>query len=62
MDEFQDTNFIQNKWLNLLVNDNLKNICWVLVMMTNQFIVGEGQKLKNFLTFDQIYKIVKYLN
>ena len=28
VDEFQDTNFIQNKWLNLLVNKN-KNICCV---------------------------------
>ena len=28
VDEFQDTNFIQNKWLNLLVNDN-QNICCV---------------------------------
>ena len=28
VDEYQDTNFIQNKWLNLLVNEN-KNICCV---------------------------------
>ena len=28
VDEFQDTNFIQNKWLNLLVNDR-QNICCV---------------------------------
>ena len=28
VDEFQDTNFIQNKWLNLLVNNN-QNICCV---------------------------------
>ena len=28
VDEFQDTNFIQNKWLNLLVNEN-QNICCV---------------------------------
>jgi len=28
VDEFQDTNFIQNKWLNLLVNSK-KNICCV---------------------------------
>ena len=27
VDEFQDTNFIQNKWLNLLVNTK-QNICW----------------------------------
>jgi DNA helicase-2/ATP-dependent DNA helicase PcrA len=42
VDEFQDTNFIQNKWLNLLVNEN--KIFVVLVMMINQFIVGEVQK------------------
>ena len=28
VDEFQDTNYIQNKWLNLLVNEN-QNICCV---------------------------------
>ena len=28
VDEFQDTNFIQNKWLNLLVNSD-QNICCV---------------------------------
>ena len=28
VDEFQDTNFIQNKWLNLLVNEK-RNICCV---------------------------------
>ena len=42
VDEFQDTNFIQNKWLNLLVNDN-QNVV-VLVMMINQFIAGEEQR------------------
>ena len=31
----------------------------VLVMMINQYIVGEVQKLKIFLTFDQIYKNCK---
>ena len=46
VDEFQDTNFIQNKWLNLLVND--KKIFVVLVMMINPYTVGEGQKLKIF--------------
>ena len=47
VDEFQDTNFIQNKWLNLLVNKN--KIFVVLEMMINLFIVGEELKLKNFL-------------
>ena len=45
VDEFQDTNFIQNKWLNLLVNEK-KKIFVVLEMTINQFIVGEVQKLK----------------
>ena len=39
VDEFQDTNFIQNKWLNLLVNKD--KIFVVLVMTINQFIAGE---------------------
>ena len=56
MDEFQDTNFIQNKWLNLLVNDN-KNIC--CVGDDDQSIYSwRGQKLK-FSNFDQIYKNCK---
>ena len=53
VDEFQDTNFIQNKWLNLLVNDN-KNIC--CVGDDDQSIYSwRGAEIKNFLTFDQIY-------
>ena len=43
VDEFQDTNFIQNKWLNLLVNNN-QNICCVGDLMINQFTVGEELK------------------
>ena len=54
VDEFQDTNFIQNKWLNLLVNDK-KNIC--CVGDDDQSIYSwRGAEIKNFLTFDQIYK------
>ncbi len=54
VDEFQDTNFIQNKWLNLLVN-NKKNIC--CVGDDDQSIYSwRGAEIKNFLTFDQIYK------
>ena len=30
-------------------------------MMINQFIVGEEQKLKNFLEFDQVYKNTKII-
>ena len=56
MDEFQDTNFIQNKWLNLLVNE--KNIC--CVGDDDQSIYSwRGAEIKNFLTFDQIYKNCK---
>ena len=59
VDEFQDTNFIQNKWLNLLVNDN-KNIC--CVGDDDQSIYSwRGAEIKNFLTFDQIYKNCKVL-
>ena len=46
VDEFQDTNFIQNKWLNLLVNEKKTFVVWV--MMINLFIAGEEQKLKIF--------------
>ena len=57
VDEFQDTNFIQNKWLNLLVNDK-KNIC--CVGDDDQSIYSwRGAEIKNFLTFDQIYKNCK---
>ena len=57
VDEFQDTNFIQNKWLNLLVNEK-KNIC--CVGDDDQSIYSwRGAEIKNFLTFDQIYKNCK---
>tara|TARA_B100000963_G_C22625001_1_gene671884 strand:- start:713 stop:2761 length:2049 start_codon:yes stop_codon:yes gene_type:complete len=57
VDEFQDTNFIQNKWLNLLVNDK-KNIC--CVGDDDQSIYSwRGAEIKNFLTFDQIYNNCK---
>ena len=57
VDEFQDTNFIQNKWLNLLVNDQ-QNIC--CVGDDDQSIYSwRGAEIKNFLTFDQIYKNCK---
>jgi DNA helicase-2/ATP-dependent DNA helicase PcrA len=54
VDEFQDTNFIQNKWLNLLVNEK-KNIC--CVGDDDQSIYSwRGAEIKNFLNFDTIYK------
>ena len=57
VDEFQDTNFIQNKWLNLLVNDK-QNIC--CVGDDDQSIYSwRGAEIKNFLTFDHIYKDCK---
>ena len=57
VDEFQDTNFIQNKWLNLIVNDK-QNIC--CVGDDDQSIYSwRGAEIKNFLTFDQIYKNCK---
>ena len=57
VDEFQDTNFIQNKWLNLLVNEK-KNIC--CVGDDDQSIYSwRGAEIKNFLTFDKIYENCK---
>ncbi|KPU82023.1 DNA helicase II [SAR11 cluster bacterium PRT-SC02] len=53
VDEFQDTNFIQNKWLSLLVNKN-SNIC--CVGDDDQSIYSwRGAEIKNFLTFDKMY-------
>ena len=46
VDEFQDTNFIQNKWLNLLVNEK-ENIC--CVGDDDQSIYSwRGAEIKNF--------------
>ena len=42
VDEYQDTNFIQNRWLQLLVNKEKIFVVWV--MMINRYIVGEEQK------------------
>ena len=57
VDEFQDTNYIQNKWLNLLVNEK-QNIC--CVGDDDQSIYSwRGAEIKNFLTFDSIYKDCK---
>ncbi len=54
VDEYQDTNFIQNKWLNLLVNKS-RNIC--CVGDDDQSIYSwRGAEIKNFLTFDKIYE------
>ena len=54
VDEYQDINFIQNKWLNLLAKKH-KNIC--CVGDDDQSIYSwRGAEIKNFLNFDQIYK------
>ncbi len=53
VDEYQDTNLIQNKWLNLIVNKN-KNIC--CVGDDDQSIYSwRGAEIKNFLGFDKVY-------
>ncbi len=59
VDEYQDTNFVQSKWLNLLVGLN-QNIC--CVGDDDQSIYSwRGAEIKNFLEFDQIYKSTKVI-
>ena len=59
VDEYQDTNFIQSKWLNLLANKN-KNIC--CVGDDDQSIYSwRGAEIKNFLEFDKIYENTKVI-
>ena len=59
VDEYQDTNFIQSKWLNLLANDK-QNIC--CVGDDDQSIYSwRGAEIKNFLEFDQIYANTKVI-
>ena len=59
VDEYQDTNFIQSKWLNLLTEKN-KNIC--CVGDDDQSIYSwRGAEIKNFLEFDQIYENTKVI-
>ena len=53
VDEYQDTNFIQNKWLNLIVNEN-KNIC-CLGDDDQSIYSWRGAEIKNFLSFDKVY-------
>ena len=51
VDEYQDTNFIQSKWLRLLSYEN-NNIC--CVGDDDQSIYSwRGAEIKNFLEFDQ---------
>ena len=59
VDEYQDTNFVQSKWLNLLVGNN-QNIC--CVGDDDQSIYSwRGAEIKNFLEFDKIYKNTKVI-
>jgi DNA helicase-2/ATP-dependent DNA helicase PcrA len=59
VDEYQDTNYIQSRWLNLLANKN-KNLC--CVGDDDQSIYSwRGAEIKNFLEFDQIYKDTKVI-
>lgn len=59
VDEYQDTNFIQSKWLNLLSEKN-NNLC--CVGDDDQSIYSwRGAEIKNFLEFDQVYKNTKVI-
>jgi DNA helicase II / ATP-dependent DNA helicase PcrA len=59
VDEYQDTNFIQSKWLNLL-SEKHKNIC--CVGDDDQSIYSwRGAEIKNFLEFDKVYKDSKVI-
>ena len=59
VDEYQDTNFIQSKWLNLLAKKN-NNIC--CVGDDDQSIYSwRGAEIKNFLDFDKVYKDTKII-
>ena len=59
VDEYQDTNYIQSRWLNLLAQKN-KNLC--CVGDDDQSIYSwRGAEIKNFLEFDQIYEDTKVI-
>ncbi len=59
VDEYQDTNFIQSKWLNILSKVN-KNIC--CVGDDDQSIYSwRGAEIKNFLDFDKNHKNTKVI-
>ncbi|MDC2990899.1 UvrD-helicase domain-containing protein [Candidatus Pelagibacter sp.] len=59
VDEYQDTNFVQSKWLKLLVGND-QNIC--CVGDDDQSIYSwRGAEIKNFLEFDKIYKNTKVI-
>ena len=59
VDEYQDSNFIQSKWLNLLAKKN-NNIC--CVGDDDQSIYSwRGAEIKYFLDFNKIYKKAKII-
>jgi len=59
VDEYQDTNLIQSKWLSLLSQTH-QNIC--CVGDDDQSIYSwRGAEIKNFLTFDKHYKKSKVI-
>ncbi len=59
VDEYQDTNHIQSKWLNYLA-DGHKNLC--CVGDDDQSIYSwRGAEIKNFLEFDKIYNNTKVI-
>ena len=59
VDEYQDTNLIQNKWLSLLSQTH-QNIC--CVGDDDQSIYSwRGAEIKNFLTFEKHYKKSKII-
>ena len=59
VDEYQDTNYIQSRWLYLLAQKN-KNLC--CVGDDDQSIYSwRGAEIKNFLEFDQIYENTKVI-
>jgi DNA helicase II / ATP-dependent DNA helicase PcrA len=59
VDEYQDTNYIQSRWLKLL-SEKHKNLC--CVGDDDQSIYSwRGAEIKNFLEFDQVYKDSKVI-
>jgi len=59
VDEYQDTNYIQSRWLHLL-SEKHKNLC--CVGDDDQSIYSwRGAEIKNFLEFDQVYKNAKVI-
>jgi len=59
VDEYQDSNYIQSKWLNLLAKKN-KNIC--CVGDDDQSIYSwRGAEIRNFLDFSKTYKNTKII-